>query len=65
MVATIYLGWHFFVDVVAGIGVGAAAFVIAARMTGNPLRRRDQPWTFREVLVAASPERDRLVSRHG
>ena len=65
MVATIYLGWHFFVDVVAGIGVGAAAFVIAARMTGNPLRRRDQPWTFREVLVAAAPERDQIVSRHG
>lgn len=53
MVATIYLGWHFFVDVVAGIGVGVAAFVLAARATGNPLRRRDEPWTFRAALRAA------------
>ena len=29
-VATIYLGSHFFVDVLAGIAVGAAAFVLAA-----------------------------------
>jgi membrane-associated phospholipid phosphatase len=50
MVATIYLGWHFFVDVLAGILVGAAAFVLAAKATGNPLRRRDEPWTFRAVL---------------
>ena len=42
MVATIYLGWHFFVDVLAGIAVGAAAFVLAARATGNPLRRRER-----------------------
>ena len=50
MVATIYLGWHFFVDVLAGVGVGAAAFVLAAKATGNPLRRRDEPWTFRAAL---------------
>ena len=46
VVATIYLGWHFFVDVIAGVGVGVAAVVLAARATGNPLRRRDEPWTF-------------------
>ena len=64
MVATIYLGWHFFVDVVAGIGVGGAAFVIAARMTGNPLRRRDEPWTFRAALGAGDPaDRDAIGSR--
>ena len=63
MVATIYLGWHFFVDVVAGVGVGTAAFVIAARATGNPLRRRDEPWTFRAVLAAAdNAERDPIGS---
>ncbi len=53
MVATLYLGWHFFVDVLAGIGVGAAAFVLAARATGNPLRRREEPWTFRAALQGA------------
>lgn len=45
MVATLYLGWHFFVDVIAGVGVGVAAVVLAGRATGNPLRRRDEPWT--------------------
>ncbi|WP_139306423.1 phosphatase PAP2 family protein [Nocardioides exalbidus] len=50
MVATVYLGWHFFVDVLAGVVVGAAAFVIAAVATGNPLRRRAEPWTFRAAL---------------
>lgn len=60
-VATIYLGWHFYVDVVAGFGVGAAAFVLAARATGNPLRRRAEPWTFRAALdVPAPAEADRL-----
>lgn len=61
MVATIYLGWHFFVDVVAGLGVGAAAFVLGARATGNPLRRREEPWTFRAALGAGDrPERDAI-----
>ena len=49
-VATVYLGWHFFVDVLAGVLVGTAAVVLAARATGNPLRRRDEPWTFRAAL---------------
>jgi membrane-associated phospholipid phosphatase len=54
-VATVYLGWHFFVDVLAGFVVGAAAFVIAARATGNPLRRREEPWTFRAALEVSAP----------
>lgn len=66
IVATIYLGWHFFVDVIGGIGVGAAAFVLAARATGNPLRRRDEPWTFRAVLdVSAYSEVEALHGRRG
>ena len=62
-VATVYLGWHFFVDVLAGFVVGAAAFVIAARATGNPLRRRHEPWTFRAALdvSAPAPEADPLA----
>ncbi len=52
IVATIYLGWHFFVDVLAGVGVGVAAVALAGRATGNPLRRRDEPWTFRMPLEA-------------
>jgi hypothetical protein len=44
--ATVYLGWHYFVDTVAGVGVGVAAFVLGAAATGNPLRRRETPWRF-------------------
>ena len=58
-VATVYLGWHFFVDVLAGVLVGAAAFVLAAKATGNPLRRRAEPWTFRAALAASASPRDR------
>jgi hypothetical protein len=69
-VATIYLGWHFFVDVLAGAAVGAAAFVLAARATGNPLRRRAEPWTFRAALdlsdyTDATAEADALPGRRG
>ncbi|GAA5124012.1 hypothetical protein GCM10023339_44870 [Alloalcanivorax gelatiniphagus] len=41
-VSTVYLGWHFFVDVLGGAVVGAAAVLLAARATGHPLRR-EQP----------------------
>ncbi len=63
MVATVYLGWHFFVDVLAGLVVGTAAFVLGARATGNPLRRRDEPWTFRAALDDSDQsERDTIGS---
>ncbi|HSU02941.1 MAG TPA: phosphatase PAP2 family protein [Nocardioides sp.] len=48
--STVYLGWHFFVDVLAGAVVGVAAVVLAAVATGHPLRRREQPWS-RATLV--------------
>ncbi|MBD3912999.1 phosphatase PAP2 family protein [Nocardioides hwasunensis] len=53
-VATVYLGWHFFLDTLAGAVVGAAAFVLAAKATGNPLRRRAEPWTFRAASTPRS-----------
>lgn len=67
IVATIYLGWHFFVDVVGGVGVGVAAVTIAARVTGNPLRRRDEPWTFHAPVPAATAASgaEALPRRHG
>lgn len=35
ILATIYLGWHFFVDALGGMVLGAAAVYIAAWATGN------------------------------
>ena len=43
MIATIYLGWHFSVDALGGVAVGTAGVRLAARATGNPLRRREDP----------------------
>lgn len=39
-VATIYFGWHYLVDDVAGLAIGGAAVVIAARATGVSLPYR-------------------------
>ena len=35
--ATVYLGWHYFVDDLGGVAVGTAAVWIAARATGMAL----------------------------
>jgi membrane-associated phospholipid phosphatase len=37
--ATIYFGWHYIVDDIAGVAIGALAVVLGAWMTGHPLRR--------------------------
>lgn len=47
--STVYLGWHFFVDVIGGVAVGTLALVLAAWTTGHPLRRRERPWSLREA----------------
>ncbi|MGH3510639.1 MAG: phosphatase PAP2 family protein [Nocardioidaceae bacterium] len=51
-VATIYLGWHFFIDTVAGAVLGAAGVWIAAIGTGNKMRRRPAAATATAVLVS-------------
>ncbi len=40
VVATVYLGWHYFVDAIGGAVLGVAGVWIAARGTGNAFRRR-------------------------
>ncbi len=55
MMATVYLGWHYFADVLAGIAVGTSAFVIAAVATGNPIARRERAWTFRGAFDVTPP----------
>jgi membrane-associated phospholipid phosphatase len=38
VLATIYLGWHYFVDDLAGLVIGGAAVLLAAALTGFDLR---------------------------
>ena len=40
VVATVYLGWHFFVDTLGGVVLGAGGVWIAALGTGNHVRGR-------------------------
>lgn len=40
VVATVYFGWHYFVDAIGGAALGVAGIWIAAKGTGNVLRRR-------------------------
>ena len=42
VLATVYLGWHYFVDALGGAVLGAAGVWIAALGTGNAWRRRPQ-----------------------
>ncbi len=59
-VATVYLGWHFFVDTLGGAVVGAAAVWVAALATGNHVGWRprlvrepvDQPSSLRQDASA-------------
>jgi PAP2 superfamily protein len=51
VLATVYLGWHYFVDTLGGAALGAAAVWIAAIGTGNHLRGRPR-------RMAVEPERE-------
>lgn len=48
VVATLYFGWHYILDDIAGIGIGWASVMLAARVTGHR-RTRPKP-------VAPAPE---------
>lgn len=52
--ATIYFGWHYVLDNVAGLLLGAVAVYLGALTTGQPIRRRD-----------SAEEVDDVVGRHG
>ena len=55
VVATVYLGWHYFVDAIGGAALGVAGAWIAAKGTGNAFRRR--PVDAQPALEIASPTR--------
>ncbi|MBU2696255.1 phosphatase PAP2 family protein [Nocardioides sp. WV_118_6] len=58
VLSTVYLGWHFFVDVIAGAALGAFAVWIAGIATGNRvgLRARLVPDPVSVPAGSASPE---------
>jgi membrane-associated phospholipid phosphatase len=43
VLATIYFGWHYVVDDVAGLAIGVIAVYAGARLTGWRIERRDSP----------------------
>jgi membrane-associated phospholipid phosphatase len=54
--STVYLGWHFFVDVIAGLALATVAVWAGALATGNrvglrPRLKQEEP----ELEPAASP----------
>ncbi len=55
VVATVYLGWHYFADTLGGAVLGVAGVWIAARGTGNAFRRR--PEDAQPALEIASRSR--------
>lgn len=54
VIATIYLGWHYFVDTLGGAVLGVAGVWIAGRGTGNAFRRRPPVVTQRVAIPAVS-----------
>lgn len=75
VLATVYLGWHFFVDVIGGAALGAFAVWIAGLATGNRvgLRARLAVEPVKEPVVSASaaqpeplaPRSEPLPDHHG
>jgi len=55
VVNTIYLGWHYVLDDVAGVILGAAALALAAVLTGIDLRGARQLGLRRSTRPATSP----------
>ncbi|TNM42726.1 inositol phosphorylceramide synthase [Nocardioides albidus] len=65
VLATVYLGWHFFVDVIAGAALGAFAVWIAGIATGNRvgLRARLVPDLSASDGPASASHPEALASR--
>ncbi|QNN53525.1 phosphatase PAP2 family protein [Nocardioides mesophilus] len=58
VVATVYLGWHYFADTIGGAVIGAAGVLIAAWGTGNHVRgvpRLSRPEVEEPQTVRAEP----------
>lgn len=55
VVATVYFGWHFFVDAIGGAVIGTAAVWIAAKGTGNSFGRAREDVATTAVDASVSP----------
>ncbi len=53
VVATVYLGWHYFADAIGGAALGVAGVWIAAVATGNHVRGRP---VYRRDVAPAEPD---------
>ena len=58
--ATIYFGWHYVVDDVAGVAIGGLAVVVAAWMTGHKLRPKRLEEGEADVVGRGRGEQERV-----
>jgi membrane-associated phospholipid phosphatase len=62
VLATVYLGWHYFTDVLGGIAIGVASLALAGRITSprrGPRLRPERAATSRGDRDEAGPARSR------
>ncbi|MGZ1490065.1 phosphatase PAP2 family protein [Brevibacterium sediminis] len=50
VVATLYFGWHYILDDIAGIGIGWASVMLAARVTGHRRVRTPSRTALRDTI---------------
>lgn len=53
--ATVYFGWHYLIDDVAGLAIGFLAVWIGAKTTGHALRKQRQPPSPGDGIIGVFP----------
>jgi len=54
-IATVYFGWHYLIDDVAGLGIGFLAVWIGAKTTGHPLHKQRHPAAPGDGIIGVFP----------
>lgn len=54
-VATIYFGWHYLIDDVAGLAIGFLAVWIGAKTTGHPMGKQRHPPAAGDGIIGVFP----------
>jgi PAP2 superfamily len=60
LLSTVYFGWHYVIDDVAGLAIGAIAVYAGALLTGQPIRRRPSEDEPGDVVPSDEREQDRV-----